>query len=407
MENPQILIIASDAGLEVEFEAALGGIKKWSPIAHFADDIRQGIEAARNRRPEIVVIEMQRDLEALKRLAEDVSTASPESLIVATYRRELFGPDDNEGAILIAAMRSRVADFLRRPLSSSEVQQLLDRAFQTAPRHQKDLGRVLSFVSNKGGAGKSTVSVNTAVALAQNHPDEVLLIDVSLQLGVAAMMLDINPKTTIVDAIQESHRLDETLFRQITVPTPLGLHILAAPPDAVEASHVDEDGFSRILSLARRSYKYVVVDTYPMLDGVIMASLDLSDLVFTIFHATVPSVHGTAHFVNVLRKVGVSEGRLRIVLNYTFPNVPGRLRVDDVVDRLGRDVDFVFPYNKRILTALNTGRPYALTAGKRMGWGRVLNRVVKEIEGMPEPGPMRAGRAQPLLGTSFVPEVST
>jgi hypothetical protein len=139
-----------------------------------------------------------------------------------------------------------------------------------------------------------------------------------------------------------------------------------------------------------------------------MAPPALRDLVFAIVHATVPSVHGTPPFVTVLRKVGVSEARQRIVLNYTFPTVPGRQRVDDVVDRLGRDVDFVFPYNRRILTALNTGRPYALAAGKRFGWGKVLSRLVKEIEGIPEPGPMRAGIARSMQQrATFVPEVST
>ncbi len=407
MENPSILVVATDPALQDEFGAALAGVSKWNPLVHFAHDMRQGVELARSRRPEIVCVEMERDLDLLKRFAEEISAASPESIVVATYRRQIFGPEDNEGAIIIEAMRSRVVDFLRRPLSSSELQQLLDRVHMAKPRHKKSLGKVLSFVSNKGGAGKSTISVNTAVALAQNHPDEVLLIDTSLQLGVAAMMLDVSPKTTIVDAIQESHRLDETLFRQITVPSPVGLHLLAAPPDAVEASHVDEEGLSRILSLARRSYRFVVVDTYPMLDGVIMACLDLSDIVYVIFHATVPSVHGTAHFLQVLKKVGVSAHRQRIVLNYNFPNVPGRLRASDVVERLGREVDFVFPYQKRVLMALNTGRPYALSCGKRFGFGRSLNRVVREIEGLPELGPTLARYGGAAYGSSLVPEVST
>ena len=101
-------------------------------------------------------------------------------------------------------MRSRVSDFLRRPLSSSELQETLDRTLNRVQRGSARMGKVLSFVSNKGGAGKSTISVNTAVALAMRHPGEVLLVDTSLQLGVAAMMLDVAPRTTIVDAIRET-----------------------------------------------------------------------------------------------------------------------------------------------------------------------------------------------------------
>ena len=389
MKNPQILIVGMDPMLRDEFNAALRGIKKWKPIVHLALDTRQGLELARNRRPEIICFEVRHDATELRAFAEEVAIAAPESTVVATFRGEDFDSGVSESQVVIDAMRARVADFLRRPLSTAELQQLLDRALGVAPREHRELGKVVSFVSNKGGAGKSTTSVSTAVALAQNHPDEVLLIDTSLQLGVAALMLDVAPKTTIVDAIRESHRLDETLIRQIAAASSYGLHVLAAPPDAVEASHVDDEGLSRIVTLARRSYKYVVIDTYPMLDSVIMAALDLSDLVYVVFHATVPSVVGNAHFLDVLKKVGVSEARQRVVLNYNFPKISGGLRVQDVEDRLGRPVHHVFPFQKKVLTALNTGRPYALSCGKRFGFGKALAGVVREIEGAPSPG---AGR---------------
>ena len=386
MKNPQVLIVGTDPMLRDEFNAALRGAKKWSPVVHLALEQRQGLEIARNRRPEVICFEVRHDSSELIRFAEEAAIVTPESTVVAIFRPEDFDAGVEESSVVIDAMRAGVTDCLRRPLSTVELQQLFDRVLGAAPREQRELGRVISFVSNKGGAGKSSISVSSAVALAQDYPDDVLLVDTSLQLGVAAMMLDISPKTTIVDAIQESHRLDETLIRQIAAPSPYGLHVLAAPPDAVEASHVDDEGLSRIITLARRTYKFVIIDTYPMLDSVIMAALDLSDLVFVVFHATVPSVVGTAHFLDVLKKVGVAEARQRIVLNYNFPRVSGGLKAQDVVDRLGRDIQHVFPFQKKLITALNTGKPYAAICGKRFGFGKVLAGVVSEIEATPGPG---------------------
>lgn len=386
MDSPQILIVGSDPALRTEFEAALRGVKRWAPVLHHVNEHRQGIEAARSRRPDIVCVDMDQGIASLKRLAEEIGAASPDSVVVGAFRNERFATEGEESSAIIEAMRARVADFLRRPLSTAEVQQLLDRVQLQHSRVRRDLGKVISFVSNKGGAGKSTIAVNTAVALAQRHPEQVLLIDTSLQLGVAAMMVDVTPRTTIVDAIRESHRLDETLVRQLATPTENGLHLFAAPPDAVEASHVDDEGLTRIISLARRTYDYVIVDTYPMLDSVIMAALDFSDLVYVVFHATVPGVVGTAHFIEVLKRVGVGDDRQRIVLNYTMPKAPAALRVSDVEERLNRDIEHVFPFQKKLLTALNTGRPYALSCGRRWGFGRALARVVDEIEASPHGG---------------------
>ncbi len=80
-------------------------------------------------------------------------------------------------------------DFLRRPLSRMDLGQLLHR-FHHKPAAPAPLrsGRIVSFLSNKGGVGKSTVSLNVACGLARRHPEQVLLVDASLQMGVAACL---------------------------------------------------------------------------------------------------------------------------------------------------------------------------------------------------------------------------
>ena len=47
--------------------------------------------------------------------------------------------------------------------------------------------------------GKSTLAVNIACGLALKHPDDVLLIDTSLQGGTCALLLDLKATTSIID----------------------------------------------------------------------------------------------------------------------------------------------------------------------------------------------------------------
>src|SRR5207237_6082693 len=129
---------------------------------------------------------------------------------------------------------------------------------------------VAAFLGNRGGVGKSALSVNVACGLARRYPDEVLLVDTSLQVGTCAMLLDLKPTTSIVDAIRERDRLDKTLLRHLTLRHGSGLRLLAAPTDALEGSEVDDEAISRIINMARRSFEYVVIDTFPMLDSVLM-----------------------------------------------------------------------------------------------------------------------------------------
>jgi pilus assembly protein CpaE len=89
---------------------------------------------------------------------------------------------------------------LRRPISTTELRTLLDNlthvnghAVLSAPT---TFGSVVTFISNKGGVGKSTLAVNTAVGLAQRYPGRVLLIDGSSQMGAAAALLEVQPEST-------------------------------------------------------------------------------------------------------------------------------------------------------------------------------------------------------------------
>ena len=269
--------------------------------------------------------------------------ASADTTVAAVYRPDSFEDDASEATVLIEALRGQVQDILRRPLSSSDLEQLLDRVDRgVVASDPSPPGKVISFISNKGGVGKSTLAVNTACTLARRHPDRVLLVDASLQLGVCSGMLNVDPSTSIRDAVRERHRLDESLLKQLCVRHDCGLHLLAAPADAIEASEVDEDAISRILTLARRAYDFVVVDTFPLLDSGVMAMLDLSDLVLIVFQGTVPNVIGTARLFKVLDGLGYAPSRWRVVLNHNIQRHSGSLRRDDIEERLGRPLDYMF-----------------------------------------------------------------
>lgn len=379
--TPHILIVGNDSSLQSEFEAAIGSLRKWTPVLHHARSHRQAVEVARSRRPEIICTQLEGDPRAIKPFAEEIQACSPGTAVVALYRPENLGFGENEHTVIIEAMRSQVQDFLRRPLAAPELQQLLDRLLRRPAETRRELGRILSFVSNKGGVGKSTMSVSTAVELARRmEPGRVLLVDVSLHLGSCAPMLDLAPTTSLASAAREKSRLDETLLRKLVARHECGLDVLSAPIDAVEAADIDDEALTRVLALARRSYDYVIVDTFPMLDGMIMAILDLSDRAYVVAQNTVPNVLGCARLLPVLLHLGYPRERTRVVLNNNFESAPGGLTLSDVEARLEREVDFVVPYQKRLITALNTGRPYMLHGNRWWGFGRTVKKLVDDIQ---------------------------
>ena len=115
------------------------------------------------------------------------------------------------------------------------------------------------------------------------------------------MLLDLKPTTSIVDAIRERDRLDrdapsppDAQARQRTAPAGRAGRMRS------RASKWTTRRSRGSLNMARRSFKYVIVDTFPMLDSVLMTTLDVTDVAFIVVQGLAPAVAGIARLLPVL-----------------------------------------------------------------------------------------------------------
>ena len=378
-ETFSILIVGNDPKLRGEFADALAGVAEANIVPHFAESPTAALETARALSPALVVADRSADGKGFRLLLEEIPAAAPRATVAVSFRPELFGPDDSEAHFFIEATRAGARDFLRRPLSSADLSQLLVRLNRPRSSTAAKLGRVCSFVSNKGGVGKSTLAVSTACLLAKRHPERVLLIDASLQMGVCSALLNLQPQTTLTNAARERERLDETLLRQLAVRHPCGLELLACPTDAEEAAGVDDQLLSRVITLARRCYDHIVIDTFPIVDRVILAVLDLSDRVYIVLDNTVPTILGTGKLLQLMDRLNLPTARQCIVMN-RFDRSLGGPSAADVIQRLSRNIDFVLPYTKKLIAAANLGEPYALRAWSSWGFGKAIAGLTDDAE---------------------------
>lgn len=375
-----IQIIGSQA-LEEELTSASEGLDDLQFVLRTETELGRGVETVRDRAPEICVIDLEGSLESILGASEELTRTAAGTLLVGAYRPDsaqaLERHDD-----WIGLMRSGLRDFLRRPVSSQELADVLERQVlgQTA---QQATGRVACFAGNKGGVGKSTLAVNSSVLLANRHPGRVLLVDASMQLGSCAAMLDLEPQATIVDAARELYRLDETLLRSLAEEHESGLQLLAAPRDASESGLLDETSLGRILAVARRAYDWVVIDTFPLLDNLALTVLDFSDRVWVATSSGVPAVRGVASYLSLIERLGVPRERVRLVLNGVQRPFPGALNAGSLEERLGRPIDVQVPHSRRFLVSNDSGRVMVQGAP---GWSRpkrAISRIAKDLESLP------------------------
>ena len=381
----RILILGSDESLRDEAKLAFDSLGEEAPRFRFVGNGNQLFEVLRNQPIDLVLAEFPNNPRDLTSLVRQIHSAAPSARVAAIIRPEGFDETVNESAVLIDAMRGGVCDFLKRPLSTADLSRLLgSETFASDGRvasRPNQLGRVVSFVSNKGGVGKSTLATNTGVAIARRGKQSVLLIDGSIQMGVGAALLDLNPSATLTDLARESERLDATMIRQTAAVHSSGLHLLAAPADAVEAMEIDDVLMARIITMARQSYDIVIVDTFPMFDRVVIAALDLSDRVYVVLENVVPTLLGGVKLLSVLERIGYPAKRQSIILNRQ-QRVAGSLSIDDVAERMQRHIDHVLPFDKRVIAAANCGVPIAMATLRFSGFSRGLERLADDVCGI-------------------------
>lgn len=378
-----ILTSETDKNLREEITTAMRALGDDEPRFRFVADHNQLFEALRTQPIDLVLAEFTLQPKELTSLVRQIATSSPTTAVAAILRPEGFAENVSESAVLIDAMRCGVCDFLRRPISTSDLRRLIQKRADSSlatPGRAPTMGRVVSFISNKGGVGKSTLATNAAVAVARRQNQRVLLIDGSLQMGVGAALLDLRPTATLTDLARESDRLDATMIRQSTAVHSSGLHLLAAPADAVEAMEIDDVLMARIITLARQTYDVVIIDTFPMFDRVVIAALDLSDRVYVVLENVVPTLLGGVKLLEVLERIGFPADRQSIIVN-RYQRIAGSLSITEVAERMGRPIEHLLPFDKRVIAAANSGQPVAMSPLRFSGFSRSLERLATEVAG--------------------------
>ena len=89
-------------------------------------------------------------------------------------------------------------------------------------------GRLYTVFSNKGGVGKSLVATNLGVALADSGLD-TCVVDLDVNSGDVAIMLQLNPTRTINDLVGFSGVIDDGAIDSVLTKYSDNLSIVAAP----------------------------------------------------------------------------------------------------------------------------------------------------------------------------------
>jgi pilus assembly protein CpaE len=327
-----------------------------------------GIVEGRNAEgtgPDLVVVDIRADVSsgmaAVERLRSTsqnlaifaVAAAAEPDMILQAMRagaNEFFPWNNAEGTQAARAMEESFTGAVRRTATRREA----------ATAGAKPPCVTHAFLGAKGGAGTTTVAVNCGVELARLTKRPTIVVDLKNCLGEVALFLGVRPRFTVLDAIENLHRLDKDFLKELVAKHKSGLDILAGSEQFDRPNAQDAGALEELLRVLTRAYDYVVIDAGNVINACVAAALYAADTIFLVTNPDVPSIRNAQRLVDRVRQLGAGSERVKILLNRSSDqNLVGPKQIETA---LGYGIHHTFSSDYRtVSTALNSGVPLALT----------------------------------------------
>jgi pilus assembly protein CpaE len=277
--------------------------------------------------------------------------------------------------LLRKGMRIGVSDVLEMPLDEDKIEAAIEQfahdvlrrkssvaAHRPPEEEAKQQGRIVTVTSAKGGSGKTVLATNLALLLNRFPDKKVCLVDADLQFGDVCLVLQLEPRFTMVNAAHELHKLDAELLDSLLTEHPSGLKVLAAPLEPAFADDITTAGLMQMLDVLKESYDYVVVDTAAMLDELILSLIEKSDDILMLVDMDLPSVKNAKLALETMRLLKFSTSGVQLVLNRS--NSKAKLDTKEIEGALKMAISASIPSDAVVAASVNEGRPVVETDPK-------------------------------------------
>jgi pilus assembly protein CpaE len=342
------LIVSEDDGFKKQVSQLLrsGSI----PVSVIAES-----QSRDHTAPDFIIVDIRGDALAGMATIERVRASASQAGVFAVAKAT--DPD-----LIIQAMRAGANEFFTWPPADDALQSAIRRthARREATQGVRPSATIFVFFGAKGGAGTTTVAVNSGVELARLSKRSTVIVDLKPGLGEVGLFLGVRPRFSVLDAIDNLHRLDREFLRELVTKHKSGLEILAGSEHFDRPGAADGVAIEEFFRLLARQYDFIVVDAGSQINACTVAALYAADTMFLVANPDVPSVRNAQRLLDRVRQLGAAAERVRFLLNRAAEPFPIPLR--QIETAVGHPVHHTFPSDYKVVSAaLNSGVPLALS----------------------------------------------
>jgi pilus assembly protein CpaE len=264
-----------------------------------------------------------------------------------------------------------ISEYLIKPVTDKSLSSALARAdehkshaaAEPESKSAADSGKrsLVAVLGTRGGVGASTVAMNLAWLMANEHKRETMLLDLDLQCGTIALALDVEPSHGLREVLDNPARIDSLFISSVAVKCGERLTVMAAEEAVDDDVHYNTTAVSLLLDELRRQAHSVIIDLPRSAAAARGVVLSVATEILVVTDLTLAGLRDAIRLHTMIQQVAPSA-RVLLVANRDGGR-EGTVSKSEFEKALGRSIDFVLPEDaKANQAAANNGKPVVAAA---------------------------------------------
>ena len=380
MDKIKVMVLENDSSRKMELENILSNIEYilFSQDAETHDDVMRILDIDD---VDIILISNSFLGDGYK-LAEEITTEhSNKSVIILE--------DEIKEETMHKAIFSGAKDVVIRPIGPTKLMDSIYKAYElnkkrtevhrdtsVRVKRKSELGQVITVFSTKGGVGKTFVSINLAVTLSRETKKRVVIVDLDLDFGSASLALNLQPKYTISDVVNDIRNIDPDLMESYLLTHISGVKILPANLEPQMNEFINAEHIQIILRNLQNSYDYIVVDMPGRFYDPINPAFVFADKLLMITTPEVSTVRNIKASLLTLNDLNYPKSKIKLL---NKADSRGEIKAHDVEKTLSQNIYSTIEADyKGVISSLNQGIPY-VTKNPRSSISKGFKALAKKV----------------------------
>lgn len=329
--------------------------------------------------PDVVLMDINMPVLNGLEATEKITSEYPEIIVIMMSVQA-------ESEYLKSAMFNGAKEYIIKPFNYVSLTETITTTYNKYKNRQAHSvkcrarkGQIITFFSSKGGVGKSTLALNTAMILSKDKNKKILLLDLDLQFGDLSMIVNPHDKKSIFDQTDREKLNAYENIEPYVYTYSDNLDMLFAPQKPEIAESITKEHIQQMVSLLKKEYDVIIVDTGVNYNEHTLCILDYSEQIFFVSTLENVSLKNTKLGMRIMHSLGYDKDKVKLVINRFKMNY--RMNPKDIEEVVKDGVFAMIPEEEKTISIINSknGSWCKTTKNSKQKLGIALEVMCKEL----------------------------